>query len=314
MKRAQWLWLALSVAGLAFAGCGDDDNPGVDSGPPPMDGGGTDTGEVVDPPCEMPDVQSGACCYRESNADQLDAPELRIAFLGLETPPILASNVIANILNEAVREERFNWLIRLEGADADGPVTITTGYGRKSETGTFAFAMGDADPPGDASRWDPQSIEGTLTGETVTTEPLAEVFTVPVQDDDGSVILELPLRGFRLVSATLSEDRSCIGRGVTAVRYDATQGRVETYITVEDAKAGEVNAGGITASLCNILRNALAAGLDDCDDTPRSEWATPPNSTCDEAGACTMGGCTAETCNAWQVVGGFAAHGVDITN
>jgi len=314
MKRAQWLWLALSVAGLAFAGCGDDDtNPTEDSGTP-TDGGGTDSGEVVDPPCEMPDVQSGACCYRESNAEQLDAPELRIAFLGLETPPILASNVIANILNEAVREERFNWLIRLEGADADGPVTITTGYGRKAEAGTFAFAMGDADPPGDVNRWDPQSIDGTLTGETVTTEALDQVFTVPVQDDDGSVILELPLRGFRLVSATLSEDRSCIGRGITAVRFDATQGRVETYITVEDAKAGEVNAGGITASLCNILRNALAAGLDDCDMTPRSEWASPPNSTCDEAGACTMGGCTAETCNAWQVVGGFAAQGVDITN
>ena len=271
-----------------------------------MDAGG-------DPPCALPEVQSGACCYRESNASQLSAPELRIAYLDLEQPPVLASPIIANILNEAVREERFNWLIRLEGADGDGPVTITTGYGRKTGD-SFAFAMGDADPPGDANRWDPESIEGTLTGENVTTGALGDVFTVPVQEDDGSVILELPLRGFRLVNATLSEDRSCIGRGVTATRYDASAGSVETYITVADAQAGEVNAGGINATLCNILRGALGDGTNDCEATPREMWDTPPNSTCDEAGACTFGGCDANTCNAWQVVGGFAAHGVAITN
>lgn len=310
MKRAQWLWLTLSVAGVAFAGCGDDDGTPVDSGTADTSMGGDAGG---DPECAL-EGQMGACCYRQSNASQLSAPELRIAYLQLTEPAVLASPIIANILNEAVREERFNWLIRLEGADADGDVTITTGYGSRSETATFAFAMGDADPPGAGDRWDPQSIAGTLTGESVTTESLTDVFTVPVQDDDGSVILELPLRGFRLVNATMSEDRSCIGRGITAVRFDATSGSVETYITVEDAKMGEVNAGGITASLCNILRGSLAAGLDDCDNDPRSEWATPPNATCDEAGACTLGGCTAETCNAWQVVGNFAAQGVDITN
>ncbi len=310
MKRAQWLWLTLVVAGVAFAGCGDDDGP-----PPPVDSGMpmTDGGSSEDPPCALPEVQSGACCYRESNASQLSAPELRIAYLDLEQPPVLASPIIANILNEAVREERFNWLIRLEGADADGPVTITTGYGRKTGD-SFAFAMGDADMPGDPNRWDPESIDGTLTGEAVTTGALGDVFTVPVQDDDGSVILELPLRGFRLVNATLSEERSCIGRGITATRFDSSAGSVETYITVEDAKAGQVNAGGITATLCNILRGALGDGLNDCEDTPREMWATPPNSTCDEAGACTLGGCDATTCNAWQVVGGFAAHGVAITN
>lgn len=309
MKRAQWLWLAISVSGVAFAGCGDDDGPTPDSG---TDSGGDTDGGMVE--CAL-EGQTGPCCYRQSNESQLADPELRIAFLALEQPPVLASPIIANILNEAVREERFNWLIRLEDAAADGAVTITTGYGRKSPTNTFGFAMGDADMPGDPNRWDPQSIAGTLAGESVSTEPLAEVFTVPVQDDDGSVILELPLRGFRLVNATLSEQRSCIGRAVNATRFDATSGEVETYITVEDAKAGEVNAGGITASLCNILRGALGDGLNDCDATPRAEWATPPNSTCDEAGACTFGGgCTAETCNAWQVVGGFAAQGVDITN
>jgi hypothetical protein len=220
--------------------------------------------------------------------------------------------LVSGILNEAIREERFNWLIRLEGADADGPVTIVTGYGSKSATGTFAFADGDA-PGENPTRWDPQSLEGTLTGETVSTGSLSEVFTVPVQNDDGSVILELPLRGFRLVSATLSEERSCIGNAISATRFNADAGEVETYISVEDARVGMVDAGGIMSTLCNILRGAPLGDVTDCEDTARSEWAVPPDSTC-EGGVCTLGGCTADTCNAWQVTSGFAAQGVDITN
>lgn len=326
MKRAQWLWLALSVAGLAFAGCGDDDtNPMVDSGPPPVDGGGTDAGmtegcapPATPPACHMEDVGMGACCYRESNESRLDAPELRVAFLQLAEPPILASNVIANLLNRAIRDERFNWLIRVEGADADGEVSITTGFGEKATDGTFAFADGSAptDGGGDPNRWDPQTLTGDLAGETITSGALDNVFTVPVLNETNpeEVDLELPLRGFRLIGATMNDNRSCIGTGINAERFCSQDGTVETFITVEDARNGQVVAGGLMSTLCNILRNGIAAGLADCEDTPREEWATPPNSTCSGGGTCTFGGCTATTCNAWRVAGGFAAQGVEITN
>jgi hypothetical protein len=306
VEEAQILEECLVENPCGGVACGDGGLPPDDAGTPMMDAS-------IGPPCAIPEVQSGACCYRESNASQLSAPELRIAYLDLAQPPVLASPIIADILNEAAREERFNWLIRLEGADADGPVTITTGHGRKTGD-SFAFAMGDADPPGDLTRWDSESIVGTLTGESVTTGALDQAFTVPIQEYNGSSILELPLRGFRLVNATLSEDRSCIGRGITATRYDATAGRVEAYITVADARESEVNAGAINATLCNVLRGSLIDGAADCEQTPREMWATPPNSTCVRSGACTFGGCDAATCNAWQVVGGFAAHGVAITN
>ncbi|MBX3250467.1 MAG: hypothetical protein KF901_25045 [Myxococcales bacterium] len=319
MKRTQWLFACLAVAGLGLGGCGDDDDT------VPVDGGGeTDAGmdggetpEGCPPPTAAPNCgdmggQMGACCYRASNATRQDAPEYRMAQLRLSEPRSLSNAIILNILNQAIEEERFNWLIRVTGADADGAVTITTGFGRGNADGTFTFADGDAPGPEDPNRWDPQMLEGTLTGETVTTGSLNEVFAVPVLNTDGTeVILELPLRGFRVIGATMSEERSCIGNR-SGNAYCSRDGTVETFIAVEDAD-GIVNQPPVVARLCWLLSGDLGAGEVECASRPRSEWTIPPNALCD-GGNCTTGACDPLTdCNAWRVVGGFSAHGVNIT-
>lgn len=319
MKRMQWLFACLAVAGLGLGGCGDDDTT------TPEDGGGGGTDAEVDgggmaegcPPPMAPNCgdmggQMGACCYRTSNADRQATPDYRMANLRLMEPRSLSNAIILNILNGAIEDERFNWLIRVTGADADGAVTITTGFGRGNADGTFSFANGDADPPGDPDRWNPQMIDGTLAGETITTGTLADIFAVPVVNDDGGVILELPLRGFRVIGATMSEERSCIGNR-SGNAYCGRDGMVETFIAVEDAD-GIVDQPPVLASLCNLLAGDLGAGEEDCNERPRSEWSVPPNALCD-GGNCTTGACDPLTdCNAWRVVGGFAAHGVTIAD
>src|SRR5687767_5602328 len=122
----------LALGGLTTMGCGDGGEPDA----------GTDSGGPVDAGCPMvpaldegvrptsaecpteetpaPEEQMGTCCWRDSNADQQDAPEMRLTYVRLVAPvgSMLSSMTLGSILNRAMQLEDFNWLFRVEGADA----------------------------------------------------------------------------------------------------------------------------------------------------------------------------------------------------
>jgi hypothetical protein len=324
--------VALALAGAFLVGCGDDDagtTPPVDMG-----GGGTDLGPVT-PVCPddapAPDNQMGACCSRASNASRLDAPELRLAALRLTAPMgTLTSPALRGILNDSFDGERFNWLIQAMGAPTtgNGPVTIRTGYGERAADGTFAFTMGAAPAPGDADRWDPITVTGMMTGETVATPahmgpgPL----TIPVFDetDPTLLVVELPVFGLELVNAPLTEDRSCIGLRTTTSYNTGEGGDLRAFIRVEDARSRMVVVPpSLSATLCAVIAGSLTESTY-CDDNPQSMWTAKPNSLCGATGCeantagmtniCDPAISGAGGCNAWELLGEFAAQGVEITN
>ena len=203
----------IAMAMVAAAGC--DDGGGTDAG-------GTDAGVAGDsgPPPSVcpttnvpaPEELMGACCYRHEQTDQHDAPELRLTYLELSEPlnSPLSSMTLRTVLNTAMQDETFNWLFRVEGASADGDVSIVTGFGRRNTDGTYNFSAGSGD--GDPDTWCPVTIPATLTGESVTSSNLDGAITVPVFDDAGEMLqVELVLRALSIQDSNWSENRSCIG-------------------------------------------------------------------------------------------------------
>jgi hypothetical protein len=320
--------VALALAGAFVVGCGDDDVPA------PVDGGGTDSGPVL-PVCPAsapaPAVDANACCWRASNATRATAPELRLAALRLTAPTgsPLVSSTVRGLLNGAFDAETFNWLVALSAAPAvgtDGTVSVQTGFGQRATDGTFAFAVGGAPTTGggDPNRWDPITVAGHMTGESLSTEPYvgAGPLTIPVfsSTDPTLLLVELPIYSLTLLSAPLTADRTCVGtRGTTS--YDTAAGGVlSAYIRVEDARTLQVSVPPtLDTTLCALVAGALADATY-CDG-PQSGWTAKPNALCDATTficetnpAGTTSVCDpATTCNAWELRGEFAAQGVEIT-
>ena len=321
------MWMAaLALCGLAL-GC-DGGDGGADAGP-----GETDAGPVADsgprrvcPTTNVPAPEElmGACCWRHSNAEQLATPELRLAYLQITAPEgsTLTSVTLTSVLNTAMQQETFNWLVRGEGSEGDGPATLVTGFGRRQADGTYAFSGGAAD--GDPDTWCPVTLDGTVTGENLTTSALEGSVTVPIFDEEGeNVQLELTLRQVEITSAVLSEDRSCVGVKVARPFTYTPAGTLQGFIVVAGAIGGEIVVPGIETTVCTAIAGEDLGDADYCETTPQGEWATPPDSICNATG------CTQNTpgttdacdpangttgCNAWRIVANFAAAGVDITN
>ncbi len=332
--KVRFALLALTVAlsGVVVAvGCGDDDGPMpmVDAGDGTMDAGpGMTDGALPPPACPPlappPDNQMGSCCWRASNASQLTAPELRLAGLKINNPASLGSTIIRGLLQGAFDEERFNWLVRVEGAPATGmgPIMIKTGLGFRDPAGTFAYAMNNAPMPGALDRWDPKSFAGTMDGETFSAPRTSEVITLPIfsQPDDAgvtSILFELPLRNLEMLPSTLSEDRSCVGLRNPA-SYDTMSGHLRAYLTVADTSAARLDVSSIHATICMLIAG-MSSMMGNCSDYPQSGWMVKPDSLCDAAGCisnrATPGTCMPDTtCNAWELNADFAAQGVSITN
>lgn len=317
MNRLSPLLVAL-VAMLAI-GCGDD-SPAMDSSVPDATPGDSATDTPTDTPVVMancPEVAPafeelmGGCCWRASNADRPEAPEFRIAALKIDEPASLANTIVRQALNSALDEERFNWLISVEGAAADGTIQVTTGFGQRNTDNTFSYIMGGAPAPGDVDRWNPVTADATLAGESFNAEAFTNAFTVPILEDDGvAVVIELPLQAFQLVNLTMSEDRSCSGVRRPA-SYTTDDAEINTYVTIADAMEGQVELPPISTSLCNFIAG-MTSETGPCTDLPQGDWPVPPNALCD-AGACSDTCDAATTCNAWRIRGGFAAHGIEIT-
>lgn len=315
MKRFGWLAVTCALAGVALVGCGDDDGDDTTTGGDMGPAGDMGPPEAVACPADAPnpDELMSPCCFRVSNADRPDNPEFRVTNLQISEPEgtALTSGAVLNILALAVEEERFNWLMRATVSGTD--VTVETGYGEwDGATSTYNFVDGAAPAPGDPNRWNPITIEGTLSGDTFSAPPVPGSFTVPIFDESGENLdLELPLNSFEVISATFSEDRTCIGTRVSdgaGYRNYETAGDVRTYITVADAEISNVTQLGTT--LCNLISGS------DCEADATADWRNTPNALCDSEGNCTAGCDYAATmdCNAWEIRGQFAAAGVEIAD
>jgi len=266
----------------------------------------------------------GPCCWRDDNSTQQDAPEFRLTYLQIDEPASspLSSLTLRGVLNRSMQDETFSWLIRV-GAAADGPVTLTTGYGSRQSDGTYAFSRGAAD--GDPDAWCPVEIQATLAGENVTSEPITGAVTIPVFDDTGTTLqFELTLRSLSIQEATLSEARACIGAKASRPFTYRPAAQLTAFVEVEPSRMQVIAVPPIETTVCSAIAGSLADGMY-CDN-PQDTWATQPDSFCDASG-CTRNAAgmtdvcdptglvaTETTCNAWQLVAGFAAAGVDITN
>lgn len=300
------------------AGCGDSNPPvtQTDAGPTT----GTDSGPVTSscPTRDVPNAEetTGACCYRASQADHADSPEMRIRYLDIAAPSAspLASTAVEGVLNSTLGTETFNWLIAMSLSGSDGAVDITTGFGTRiaGPPTTYSFAA-DGDFP-------PATISGTRTGDTITSGTASTPVEIPIYDETGTVQqITLILHALRVMEATLSEESSCIG-ALSGNRF-TTAATLEGYVTVEDAQNGTINVPPINTTLCSLIAGELItpSGSDPLCDRDRSEWTAQPDSLCDgETCQANPAGSTEvcdplTTCNAWRLEANFAAVGVEIT-
>lgn len=267
-----------------------------------------------------PEEQMGTCCYRSSNASRLDAPEMRLTYLSIVAPvgSTLTSRTLTNILGEAMQRETFNWLFRVDGADANGPVDIVTGFGRRSSDGTYAFSSGAASE--DPATWCPVNIPATLSGETVESGPIDGSVTVPIFDEAGeNVQIELTLRQIAIERSTWGENRSCVGWKVARNLTYHPEGQLSGFIEVGPSRTAVIEVPPVRTTVCTAIAGEELGNATYCD-RPQGEWQIPPDSLCDASGCRANGPCESDvcdpatTCNAWRIVAHFAAAGIDITN
>ncbi|MCC7540185.1 MAG: hypothetical protein IT379_28460 [Deltaproteobacteria bacterium] len=299
MKKHGWLFVAVVCAAIGAASCGDDDG-GSTTPPPPPPGDGAvpppPTDGAVPPPSggSCPgDIGGGVCCATASNADRQDAPELRLVGINISAPSALSNAAIISLVQGAIDGQRFNWLMRLSGADGDGEFTIETGAGERNSDGTYAFLGGE---------YPPQMFMGTLAGETWMTGSAAMTVSIPVFNDDGSLLTVLPLDGLQVDTATLSEMRDCIGtRSGRRWTYGSPESALTAYITVASAREVQIEALGM--DLCSLLAGTNCM-------MPQSAWMNPPTAVCN-GGACS-GACDGTDNCAYEVNASFAAAAVEI--
>jgi hypothetical protein len=313
-----WTFVALVLT----VACGEQDD-GLPETPPPQPRPDAGSGPVdCTPPTSAPDPDGmmGPCCYRVSNADRLDAPELRLSGIGVTSPISLANAVVDSLLSTGFDGETFNWLV--QGTVTGTDVTLRTGYGMRNGDASFSFTSGAApvtpENP-DPNRWDPVDLTGTLTGEVLSTPPYGETLTIPAFDsaDPTVLLLELPFKSLTIEMATLSESRSCVGARVRN-RYETSSGRLTGFLTVEESDASALVIEGILDTTLCMFIAGMSGDPGTCADVPQTGWDTKPDSLCDASGCAlnpmgTTDVCDpASTCNAWQIVAGFAAQGVEI--
>lgn len=300
--------LILSVSALA---CGDDKKNGGN--------GGGDQDASVQAECptasklDEGEGLMGSCCYRKSNAESLEAPELRLSSIKITAPAALSTAIINGALQNFLDDETFNWLVRLDGLDGDDP-TYTTGFGEQNPDASYSFR-----PSSD--EFAPATGSGALADETFSAGPATETIIVPILDAETlEPTVRFALTNLSIVKAALSESRSCVGtRGEDA--YDVDSGELTAFVTKEAAAEARVTIeGALDSSLCDLLSGNITTEFDPetaCTGD-QTEWTYPPDALCGEETCEADPGdgsvCAADECNAWFLEAKFAAQGVEITD
>lgn len=297
MRKLEWLFVAALIAALG-AGCGDDDGGTTDSGtpPPPPGDGGTppppgDGGSGGSCPG---DIGMGACCATAANSGRSGAPEFRVVGINISAPSALANATIVGLVQGAIDGQRFHWLMQLSDAGDDGAFGIQTGAGELNTDGSYSFN----------TMYPPQTFMGNLMGESWSTDSATMTVTIPVFNDDGSLLTALPLDGLAVNTATFSEMRDCIGaRSGRRWTFGDPASELTAYITVASAKNVQIEALGM--DLCSLLAGTSCA-------MPAAMWRNAPDGMC-SGGVCTAGACAdgADNC-AYQLTAQFAAAAVEI--
>ncbi len=319
-------WVLAFAAGAWGPGCGDDDVNGA------SDAGGSGTDASADAsstdastdassdggtmgfdlcPLDAPNREEmqAPCCFRVSGEEKLEGPEFRVANLTIMDP---AGLLIANgLLPTNIENEVVNWLIDI---DVDGSeVAIGTGIGSRNADGSMTLGLPD---------YPPVRLTGTIEGETIrSTGPAEDTLVVPLFEADGeTVIVNLIVRNLTF-TATMSENRSCIGARQRQLpgSWDARDGLLEGFMALEDAMAEELTFGPLNdTTLCMLLKGDGTPPGERCDLSERADWSTPPDAFCDgqtpETCSAEEGVCDPRVdCNAWSLRTAFAAYGVEIT-
>jgi|JI10StandDraft_1071094.scaffolds.fasta_scaffold628925_1 hypothetical protein len=236
---------------------------------------------------DVPTADAPPGCHREalpvarcpaaavSHANEA-RPAFRVAQMHVDAPAALASALILNVLNDAIREGGLRWGVSLDLRDR----RVRTGAMELLARGSLGLGLIDGRYRFFASgEW--AAGEGALTvnGDRVSSALIAGPVRLPVSARDGSVVTTLPLRCLRFVDVSLASGR-CLGSPEPlGGAFDECQSRwgaadrVEAVIAVDDARGSPLAGVG---TLCDVL-----AGGDCRAET--STWARPPDATCGDA-------------------------------
>ncbi|MEZ4390143.1 MAG: hypothetical protein R3A48_03525 [Polyangiales bacterium] len=288
-----WTVFLCGALTSAVSACGDSNNT-TDAGATPTDvvtagdsattgdGGGCATTAIATMNMCYTEEGCASLCPTQRFANNAMTPSWRITALTVAEPAALASPLILGVINPPLRDGKFLWGLSFNFTNntfRTGPLNRmftrgTTGAGLMD--GTFAYYNNNAPMPGDANRWDPAS--GAITG-TTTVSSMTDMANVrlPIFNDDGSILVELPLANARLNMVPVSADRGCIGLGrLRAGRYNECSsdwetdmgGTVEAAITVSAARGITVSA--LNQTLCQLLSGTSC-------DMPQMMWMRQPN-------------------------------------
>ncbi len=300
------------AAGTYIAGCGGG------GGEPTPDAATERDAGVAQDNCPSGDnirrasELSGPCCARVSNADRLGAPEFRLTELSVASPPVLSMQLIVDVVRSFIDEERMVLVMDVD-AETEADVAVRLGHAELDANDHFAFVEGVAPTDsGDSERWNAVTVRGTIADETLRTTPAEQTVFIPAFNADGSLSFELPLREFEIVEMSMTEDRTCVGTRESRFAYSTESAVLRTYITVEDSVGRQLVVGPlINVDFCAMLAGFPLNFPQLCTDIDRSEWMSPPDALCDEAG-CRLDCDPMTDCNAWAMNAGFSAHGVEI--
>jgi hypothetical protein len=299
MNRS-WSFLLCGALVSSVLACGSDNTTPADSGVTPP----TDTGT---PPADtgMPPADGGArACYSETAAAPVCPmrrftpanpmqPAFRLTHIQITAPAVLTT--VLGVVNSAIYQGRFLWGIKLDRTAN----TFTTGALNPAATqlgtvglglldGSYAFYNNNAPAAGGMpNRWDPARGMTTAMGDRLSAA-MPQAIRLPIFNDDGSISVELPLRGATLRNMLVPADGSCIGRGdlqggafnecrspwLTQDAMMMSYADLEACVTPTDAQTVTITAlGGQT--LCQLLSGA------NCTNTMMAMWPRQPDGMVD---------------------------------
>ncbi len=227
-----------------------------------------------------PDVMTVGGCYVEEAATpvcpavrgvvEAARTTFRVTQLDVRSPASLASPILLNVINGAVRNGNFLWGMSFEAGASTfrtGPLAVATrgAVGQGLLDGAFRFTASNTG-------------SFSTAGNRVTTTAVTGTVRLPIFDASGAMLTELPLDNVR-VTATLATDRGCVGQGrVAGGRFNectsawaTTDGQLNAAITVSAART--VNVSSLMTTLCNLLAGA------NCASAPQSSWPRQPDTT-----------------------------------
>lgn len=285
------------VVAAGAAGCGGDDGSGGSGG----GGGGTSTGTLsCDPTCEAAKSVGSECLAIVDNKDSATYG-LRMAQLTISKPSVLANKTISGIIDSAVT-------LNLDSCNLTGDGTFS--WILEFDSATGKLKTGGAKPVKDPSQgycFVNESLGGTQVAPIVVdaAPDAGGKFNVGVGGNvvvpiflsaDAGMFILLPLRNAKILDATLSGDKNCIGT-YNADKLDpellcepagdvtrfTNAAALDGHITLEDADAVDIATLG--RSLCALLTgvsDAKCARDADGKITAKGDWCSTTDTAADD--------------------------------